>query len=184
MKQRRTRIIRPQPGAGGALSQPELIGQSAGALNSERGRDGRLAVAVFLSGKLKGGTPGGCGWVWGSLKRNHLSPLQLQGLAPSSTQQPQGSLRNANLMCKDHLLVLHCPQEKIQTPRHVRKSMLWILLAPLNFSPTIPLSYSTLPPHCHPLIHSDTCRPLHMPSSILQHSVLHSFIWLTPSHPL
>lgn len=80
MKQRRTRIIRPQPGNGAALSQPVLIGQSLGHSQRQVWK-GRKAGISFLSGKLEGGggEHGGCGG--GAFSTEH----KFQGLRSSIT---------------------------------------------------------------------------------------------------
>ena len=103
MKQRRTRIIRPQPRAGEALSQPGLIGQSPGHAEHQV-QKGREAGDFVFKWQVGRGREWGL-WVGAVFSKEHKS----QGLKSSITttalaagsvlhMAAQGSPQNADLM--------------------------------------------------------------------------------------
>lgn len=150
MKQRRTRIIRPQPRTGEALSRPALIGQSPG--HAERQvQKGREAGDFVFKWQVGRGSGWGL-WVGGVFSKEHKS----QGLKSSITTTAlaagsvlhmagQGSPQNADLMFATipWLPVIHRTKPKLlSTPAN--PSMLWTQLTPL------PQLLHPTPYSCHP----------------------------------
>lgn len=175
MKQRRTRIIRPQPRTGEALSRPALIGQSPG--HAERQvQKGREAGDFVFKWQVGRGSGWGL-WVGGVFSKEHKS----QGLKSSITRlRPPHGRTGISPECRsdvcNHPMAPRHPQDKAQTPQHACKP--FHALDPAYTSPPTPPPYSIFLPS---FIHSDACRPLYVPFSIWQYSLLRSFNWLTPS---
>lgn len=180
MKQRRTRIIRPQPRTGEALSRPALIGQSPGHAECQV-QKGREAGDFVFKWQVGRGSRWGL-WVGGVFSKEHKS----QGLKSSITttalaagsvlhMAAQGSPQNADLM---FATIPWLPSSTGQSPNSSARLQTLPCLGPAYTSPPTPPPYSIFLPS---FIHSDACRPLYVPFSIWQYSLLHSFNWLTPS---